>query len=116
MDFETIRYDTGDAIASITLNRPQHLNAIVPLMPDEIERAVERACRDSAVRVIVLKGEGRAFCAGFDFSTDVQNVMETALSTDGEQGVPEAVAQRDGPFADYSQAPPSRKPARPKGA
>ncbi len=58
MDFETTHYDTGDAIATITLNRPQHLNAIALPMPDEIERAVERACRDRAVRVIVSKARG----------------------------------------------------------
>ena len=64
MTYETILYDTDGAIATITLNRPERLNTIVPPMPDEIEAAVNQAVRDEAVRVIVLRGAGRAFCAG----------------------------------------------------
>src|SRR3954449_5361480 len=67
MPFETLLYDTDGAIATITLNRPEHLNTIVPPMPDELEAAVDKATRDAAVKVIVLRGAGRAFCAGFDF-------------------------------------------------
>lgn len=68
MSYETLVYETQGAIASITLNRPEHLNTIVPPMPDEIEHAVERAVRDAAVKVIVFRGAGRALCAGFDFA------------------------------------------------
>jgi enoyl-CoA hydratase len=66
--FETILYATGGPVATITINRPQQLNTIVPPMPDEIEAAVGRAIRDAAVKVIVLRGAGRAFCAGYDFA------------------------------------------------
>jgi enoyl-CoA hydratase len=65
--YETINYATADLIATITLNRPEALNTIVPPMPDEIEQAVSRAVRDDQVKVIVLRGAGRSFCAGFDF-------------------------------------------------
>jgi enoyl-CoA hydratase len=66
--YETILYAREDAIATITLNRPERLNTIVPPMPDEVEDAVTRATRDPDVRVIVVRGAGRAFCAGYDFS------------------------------------------------
>jgi enoyl-CoA hydratase len=65
--YETILYATEGPVATITLNRPDRLNTIVPPMPDEVERAVEHATRDAAVKVIVVRGAGRAFCAGYDF-------------------------------------------------
>jgi enoyl-CoA hydratase len=68
MSYETLLYDAQGAIATITLNRPERLNTIVPPMPDEIESAVHRAVADAQVKVIVLRGAGRSFCAGFDFS------------------------------------------------
>ena len=67
MPYETLLYDVEGAVATITLNRPERLNTIVPPMPDELEAAVHAAVRDAEVKVIVLRGAGRAFCAGFDF-------------------------------------------------
>src|ERR671926_459812 len=61
MSYETLLYDTDAAVATITLNRPERLNTIVPPMPDEIEAAINEAVRDQEVRVIVLRGAGRAF-------------------------------------------------------
>ena len=66
MAYQTILYETAGPVATITLNRPQRLNAINAAMPDELESAVAQANADRQVRVIVLKGSGRAFCAGFD--------------------------------------------------
>jgi enoyl-CoA hydratase len=66
--YETLVYDADGPIATIWLNRPEHLNTIVPPMTDELEAAVGRAIRDHDVKVIVLRGAGRAFCAGFNFS------------------------------------------------
>ena len=63
-DFETLLYKAEAAVATITLNRPEHLNTIVPPMPDEIEAAIGLAERDPAVKVIVLRGAGRAFSGG----------------------------------------------------
>jgi enoyl-CoA hydratase len=68
MAYETILYSLDGAIATITLNRPEQLNTIVPPMPDEIEAAIAAATADDDVRVIVLRGAGRSFCAGYDFS------------------------------------------------
>jgi enoyl-CoA hydratase len=62
----TLTYTVRDATAYVTLNRPERLNAIDDVMPGEIRAAVERANADDAVRVIVVQGAGRAFCAGYD--------------------------------------------------
>src|SRR6185437_15013787 len=82
MTYETVLYETGGAIATITLNRPERLNTIVPPMPDELEDAVERASLDAAVKVIVLRGAGRAFCAGYDFGGGFHH-WDEYVSTDG---------------------------------
>jgi enoyl-CoA hydratase len=82
MSFQTIRYAVDGPVATITLDRPEHLNTIVPPMPDEVEAAVDRATRDPAVRVVVLRGAGRAFCAGYDFGGGFRHWGE-ALETDG---------------------------------
>jgi len=65
--FETLLYTTEPPVATITLNRPDELNTIVPPMPDEVEAAVGLAEHDPAIKVIVLRGAGRAFCAGYNF-------------------------------------------------
>src|SRR5690348_1568396 len=67
MNFETLLYQTDGSIATITLNRPERLNTIVPPMPDEFASAVEAASLDESIKVIVLRGAGRSFCAGYDF-------------------------------------------------
>src|SRR4051795_13268790 len=82
MAYETLLYGVEDAIATITLNRPDTLNTIVPPMPDELEDAVNSAVRDPEVRVIVLRGAGRSFCAGFDFGDGFHH-WDDALTTDG---------------------------------
>src|SRR3954449_10835647 len=64
--FTTLTYDVRDAKAYLTLNRPDRLNAIDDAMPGEIRAAVEQANNDDDVRVIVVQGAGRAFCAGYD--------------------------------------------------
>ncbi len=66
MTYTTITYGVEDRVATITLNRPERLNAINDEMPGEIRSAVEAANRDDDVHVIVLAGAGRAFCAGYD--------------------------------------------------
>jgi enoyl-CoA hydratase len=80
--FQTLIYDTSEGIATITLNRPNSLNTIVPPMPDEIEAAVHRAIVDREVRIIVLRGAGRAFCAGFDFGGGFHH-WDEGITTDG---------------------------------
>lgn len=65
-DPNTLRYETRDRCAYVTLNRPERLNAITTEMARDIADAVERANDDDGVRVIVVQGAGRAFCAGYD--------------------------------------------------
>ena len=65
-----VLYRTSGSIATITLNRPDYLNAIVRPMWTQLDHFIAEANRDPEVKVIVLRGAGRAFCAGFDFGTD----------------------------------------------
>src|SRR4051794_37183025 len=64
--YSTLTYEVRDAKAYLTLNRPDRLNAIDDVMPGEIRAAVDQANADDDVRVIVVQGAGRAFCAGYD--------------------------------------------------
>ncbi len=64
--YEMIRYEVRERIATIALDRPDKLNAYTPEMGDEIVSAFERAREDDEARVVILTGQGRAFCAGID--------------------------------------------------
>src|SRR5207244_3159498 len=68
MDYEQIRYAVEDGILTITLHRPEKLNAFTTRMMHELLDAFERADADDAVRVVIVTGAGRAFCAGADLS------------------------------------------------
>src|ERR1700716_3897876 len=59
-------YSVEESIATITLNRPERMNALTHELEAELHRTFERADADRAVRVIILTGAGRAFCAGYD--------------------------------------------------
>jgi enoyl-CoA hydratase/carnithine racemase len=80
--FETLLYKTQPPVATITLNRPEALNTIVPPMPDEIETAIGLAERDPAVKVIVLRGAGRAFSGGYDFGGGFHH-WDELMATEG---------------------------------
>lgn len=66
MDFGEIRYEVADQVLTITLNRPERLNAWTQTMGDELIEAFDRADADDDVRAIVMTGAGRAYCAGAD--------------------------------------------------
>ncbi|MGY1786535.1 enoyl-CoA hydratase-related protein [Geodermatophilus sp. SYSU D00698] len=66
MTFQQLRYEVADRVATITLSRPDRLNAFTPVMAAELARAAAVADADEGVRVVVVTGEGRAFCAGAD--------------------------------------------------
>ncbi len=66
MDYKSISYEVDGRVATITLNRPERMNAIDGRMPSELADAVARANADNGVHVIVVTGAGAGFCAGYD--------------------------------------------------
>jgi len=68
MAYDLIIYETQDQIAKLTMNRPEKLNALSVPLREEIIAAVREAEADPAIRVIVLKGAGRAFSSGYDIT------------------------------------------------
>jgi enoyl-CoA hydratase/carnithine racemase len=66
VSYEQIIYTKDDGVATITLNRPQVLNAFTPIMIDEWVQAIEAAKLDAEVRVVIVTGAGRGFCSGAD--------------------------------------------------
>lgn len=66
--YEQIRYEVQDSILTITLNRPDKMNAFTHIMMDELIAAFDAADADDNVRAIIVTGAGRAFCAGADLS------------------------------------------------
>jgi enoyl-CoA hydratase/carnithine racemase len=68
MTYETLDYAVDDGVLTLTLNRPDQLNAFTVTMANELIAAFGRASEDDAVRAIVVTGAGRAFCAGMDLS------------------------------------------------
>ena len=68
--YNTLDYTVSDYILTLTLSRPEHLNAFTVEMADELEAAFKRASADDEVRAIVVTGAGRAFCAGMDLSVE----------------------------------------------
>lgn len=68
MSFQEIRYEVADHVLTITLNRPERLNAFTPTMGRELIEAFDRADADDDVRAIIVTGEGRGFCAGADLA------------------------------------------------
>jgi enoyl-CoA hydratase len=81
-DYTTLLYGVDDAVATITLNRPERLNTIVPPMPEEFEAAIRQATLEEAVKVIVVRGAGRSFCAGYDFADGFHH-WDQQITTDG---------------------------------
>jgi enoyl-CoA hydratase len=63
---DTVLYEAADAVATLTLNRPERLNAITPQLVEDFDAALARALADDEVRVVRLRGAGSAFCAGYD--------------------------------------------------
>ena len=72
MAFEQIRYDAVDGVATVTLNRPEKLNAVTSVLLRELHSAFDEADADDAVRAVIVTGAGRAFCAGADLSAGTQ--------------------------------------------
>ncbi|HLN10385.1 MAG TPA: enoyl-CoA hydratase [Xanthobacteraceae bacterium] len=96
MAWQEITYDVAAGIATITLNRPERLNAWTAVMDDEVRAAMRGASDDEAVRVIVLTGAGRGFCSG----ADMGNLTEIS----GNQGRSITARPDPAPFDPASRA------------
>ena len=72
-----VLYERDGRIGRITLNRPQVMNAIDDDLPVELAAAVAEADRDPGVHVMILSGNGRAFCAGYDLATTPRTTAPT---------------------------------------
>jgi enoyl-CoA hydratase/carnithine racemase len=84
MSADEILYDVSDRIATITMNRPDRLNAYTPSMGEQMRAAMRRAADDPGVRVIVLTGAGKGFCAGADMNN--LNTISSRGRSQGEGG------------------------------
>jgi len=81
MAYEQILYEVDGGVLTITLNRPEKLNAFTPTMMRELIDAFDRADTDDAVRAVIVTGAGRAFCAGADLSGGGGTFDNTARDT-----------------------------------
>lgn len=94
MTYEQIKYETRDGILTITLNRPDKLNAFTGQMLKELLDAMDRADRDDDVRAIVFTGAGRGFCAGQDL-----NDPGMAAGADGKPDIAAVIEKNYRPLA-----------------
>ncbi len=74
-DLQTMTYEVGDRIARITLNRPERGNGLTPTLIAELAACVERADLDPAVHVLLLAGNGKGFCGGYDLVESAERDM-----------------------------------------
>ena len=95
--YEQITYDVADPVATITLNRPEAMNAWTGTMGHEVNDALRRAEADRAVVGIVITGQGRAFCAGADMNTlDDLSASGADATDDNATTSSELIEQPDG--------------------
>jgi len=95
MAYQTIKYDVADQILTITLNRPDKLNAFNATMMTELIAAFDQADADDNVRAIIVTGEGRAFCAGADLSSGADT-----FDRDAKRGPVKRTASGDVDYSD----------------
>jgi enoyl-CoA hydratase len=79
---ETVLYEVDGRVATLTLNRPERLNAIVPALIDDFEVALDRAQADDAVHAVRLRGAGRVFCAGYDIDWGSESMLGAEADAD----------------------------------
>ena len=90
MDYQDIIYTCENGIATMTLNRPDKMNAFSAAMQDSMYRVVENASQDKTVRVLIITGAGRAFCSG----ADVRSLAENSENPINQQRAMEAMNER----------------------
>tara|TARA_B100001013_G_scaffold333558_1_gene250591 strand:- start:1448 stop:2350 length:903 start_codon:yes stop_codon:yes gene_type:complete len=93
-EFETLRYEIEDQVLLLTMNRPERLNAFNSQMQREFLEALDHADTDDEIRVVVVTGEGRGFCAGadlskgaetFDYDNQAEEAKADRASNEGRQ-------------------------------
>ena len=104
MSYQEVVYNVEDGVAVVTLNRPDRLNAMTLTMAGEIRAAMQQATDDDQVRVIVLTGAGRGFCAGADAArlqsrasgeaVEVEETLPFVGAVDGGLNLPAAFAAK----------------------
>ncbi len=87
-DFSQIKYDVSDHIATITLSRPDKLNAFTGTMMNEMIAAFDLSDADDDVRAVIVTGDGRAFCAGADLSSGGATFARGGSDVQTDAGVP----------------------------
>lgn len=88
MEYTEITYDVADRIATVTLNRPDHLNAFTNQMMREVIDAFDRIDADDEVRAVIVTGAGRGFCAGADLSGGGETFSGGGSDVQTSVGVP----------------------------
>jgi len=94
-DFKTLRTETSDGVLTCTLNRPEKLNAFTPRMAHEMLTLLDHVDRSDDVRVLVVTGEGRGFCAGADLSGGGSTFDYESSEADSADAGEEQRAHRD---------------------
>ena len=82
--YTQIRYDVNGGVATVTLHRPEKMNAFTGVMMNELLAVFDEIDADDAVRAVIVTGEGRAFCAGYDLAAYAQ----AAGTNEGVQAMP----------------------------
>jgi enoyl-CoA hydratase/carnithine racemase len=104
-DFETIRYAIDDGLATITLDRSEKRNAVNQAMFTELGDAAEEAAADSAVRAVLVTGEGPTFCAGIDLSLIGELAGLASQASGEERGFHAFVRSAQRPFRSLARMP-----------
>jgi len=94
--FETLLYSVENGIATITLNRPEKLNAFTAQMVHDMIAAFDATDADDAVRCVIVTGAGRAFCAGADLSAGAQTFDHESRGGEAQAAPTHEGVQRDG--------------------
>jgi len=103
--YEHILYDVADRVATLTLNRPEKLNAYIAEMGEELVDAFARAREDPEVGAVVLAGAGRGFCAGVDLEH-----LKAQARAQAEGAAPTAPRIGEEAFVSSAAFPPSSWP------
>ena len=86
-DYQTIRLEMDDGVATVTLNRPEKKNALNPALNEEVVSVLDRLRYDPAAQVLVITGAGDSFCAGMDLKECFQDLQDNPIEWDRMQNM-----------------------------